>query len=151
MVTIFLPLAASLFCISIELGNLAASQVKYLIEENNLVSLSLSLLLTFFHQCAQYPTKEHHKECHSHQIHCQHCIHACERVCVDNEYMCCMSKKIYFTFQHLVHHCSSIWTGDRLERIATSRKQPKSHMTITCLSHDSQVAAQWSQLVWSTV
>ena len=40
MVTIFLPLAASLFCMSAGLGNLAVSQVKYL--QNNKSQLSPS-------------------------------------------------------------------------------------------------------------
>lgn len=56
---------------------------------------------------------------------------------------------MYTTFQtkltspHLVHHCSSTWTGGRLERTAASRKQPQRshdyHMTVTGLTGGSTV------------
>ena len=66
------------------------------------LSLSVSLFVTFFHQCAQYPTTEHHKECHAHRIHCQHCIHMCACVCVcRHEYTCtCM---LHFKQNSLLH------------------------------------------------
>ena len=106
MVTIFLPLAASLFCMSAGLGNLAVSQVKYL--QNNKSQLSPSspppsLIsphhywwqnFTSFHPCVQYQAKERHKECHARQIHYQHCVCVYVCRCVGMCVSVCMSSSV---------------------------------------------------------
>ena len=51
----------------------------YFHHHQNLLTLANDLDIrrlkpTFSHRCAQYPTKEHHRECHVHQIQHQHYI-----------------------------------------------------------------------------
>lgn len=74
----FLPFWASLFCMSVGVGNLPESHVKYLISWKNIHFVSCCKLpatpLTFCHQCVRCPATEHRMEYHVGQTLHPHCI-----------------------------------------------------------------------------